>query len=160
MPVARLGEDLVVRLPQDVVDALQLREGDEVAVEVAGGRIVAGRARRGARGRTHAAARPQPHGATRLSVLARRSPRARRRVTGVVLHSNVRVYALTKGDPRQAVAARLLHDSIGAISVQVLNEVASVAHRKLKLSRADIAETLAELRALCQEPRAVTLATH
>ena len=38
MQVARLGEDLVVRLPQDAVDALQLWEGDEVAVEAAGGR--------------------------------------------------------------------------------------------------------------------------
>ena len=81
-------------------------------------------------------------------------------MTGVFFDSNVLVYALTKGDPRHAVAAQLLQDNIGAFSVQVLNEVASVAHRKLKLSRADIAETLAELRALCQEPRAVTLATH
>ena len=81
-------------------------------------------------------------------------------MTGVFFDNNVLIYALTKGDPRQAVAARLLQDSIGTISVQVLNEVASVAHRKLKLSWADIAETLADLRSLCHEPRALTLATH
>ncbi len=40
MQVARLGDDLVVRLPQDVVDALQLREGDEVAVEATGERTL------------------------------------------------------------------------------------------------------------------------
>jgi len=81
-------------------------------------------------------------------------------VTEIFFDSNVLVYTLTKGDPRQAVAARLLQENAGTVSVQVLNEVASVAHRKLKLSWADVAETLADLRALCQEPRALTLATH
>ncbi len=34
MQVARWGEDLVVRLPADMVKALALKEGDEVKIEV------------------------------------------------------------------------------------------------------------------------------
>ncbi len=34
MQVARWGEDLVVRLPEDLVSALALKEGDEVQVVV------------------------------------------------------------------------------------------------------------------------------
>jgi antitoxin MazE len=38
MQVERLGDSLVVRLPADAVETLQLKEGDEVEVEVAGSR--------------------------------------------------------------------------------------------------------------------------
>ena len=65
MQVARLGEDLVVRLPQDVVDALQLRVGDEVAVEAAGGRtlqVARADSREAALARLLARSRPAPPG--------------------------------------------------------------------------------------------------
>ena len=38
MQVAKWGNSLAVRLPKAVVDALRLKEGDEVGFAVAGGR--------------------------------------------------------------------------------------------------------------------------
>ena len=38
MKVAKWGNSLAVRLPQAVVDALQLKEGDEVDVQITGRR--------------------------------------------------------------------------------------------------------------------------
>jgi len=38
MQVAKWGNSLAVRLPQSVVDALELREGDQVEVQVVGAR--------------------------------------------------------------------------------------------------------------------------
>ncbi len=40
MKVAKWGNSLAVRLPQPVVDALELAEGDEIEVSVAGSRAV------------------------------------------------------------------------------------------------------------------------
>lgn len=40
MKVARWGNSLAVRLPQSVVDALNLAEGDEIEVSVAGARAL------------------------------------------------------------------------------------------------------------------------
>ncbi len=40
MKVAKWGNSLAVRLPQPVVDALELAEGDEIEINVAGSRIV------------------------------------------------------------------------------------------------------------------------
>jgi predicted nucleic acid-binding protein len=78
---------------------------------------------------------------------------------GVFLDSNVLLYTFARGDSRQGVAAGLLARG-GAISVQVLNEFASVARRKLKLSWPEVAEALTALRALCPAPLPLTLATH
>ena len=39
MLIAKWGNSLAVRLPVAVVDALQLKEGDEIEVQVAGARI-------------------------------------------------------------------------------------------------------------------------
>lgn len=77
----------------------------------------------------------------------------------VFFDSNVLIYTLAAGDSRQAVALDLLAQG-GSISVQVLNEVANVARRKLDLSWPDIAGALAALRQLCPAPVALTLATH
>jgi antitoxin MazE len=38
MQVAKWGNSLAVRLPAAVVDALKLKEGDEIEIHVAGGR--------------------------------------------------------------------------------------------------------------------------
>ena len=46
------------------------------------------------------------------------------------------------------------------ISVQVLNEFASVARRKLKFSWLEITTALAALRELCAAPVPLTVATH
>jgi antitoxin MazE len=40
MKVAKWGNSLAVRLPQPVVDALELAEGDEIEINVAGSRVV------------------------------------------------------------------------------------------------------------------------
>ncbi len=73
--------------------------------------------------------------------------------------SNVLLYTLAENDPREAVAARLLATG-GTISVQVLNEFAAVARRKLRLSWPEVTQALDAIRALCPPPLPVTLATH
>ena len=49
MQVSKWGNSLAVRLPAAVVEALQLREGDEIEIEVAGARAFAVRKRPGVR---------------------------------------------------------------------------------------------------------------
>ena len=77
----------------------------------------------------------------------------------VFLDSNVLLYVLARDDPRATVAGRLLLEG-GTISLQVLNEVANVAHRKLKLSWVEVSQALVALRVLCAGPIPLTLATH
>ena len=78
---------------------------------------------------------------------------------GVFFDSNVLVYTLAKNDSRQPAAARLLASG-GAVSIQVLNEFADVARRKLRLSWPEVGQALDDIRALCAPPLPVTLATH
>ena len=73
--------------------------------------------------------------------------------------TNVLVYALGQQDDRTPAAEALLAAG-GVISVQVLNELAAVAHRKLKMPWADVAEALDAIKALCPSPVPLTLATH
>jgi predicted nucleic acid-binding protein len=75
------------------------------------------------------------------------------------LDSNILVYATARDDWRHDQAIALLRAG-GTISVQVLNEFASVARRKLGRRWPDIAETLADFRVLCPEPRPIGVATH
>ena len=49
MQVAKWGNSLAVRLPAAVVEALSLREGDEIEIQVAGARAFQIRKRPGAR---------------------------------------------------------------------------------------------------------------
>lgn len=64
------------------------------------------------------------------------------------LDTNVLLYLLS-GDHVRADRAEEELSGGGIISVQVLNEFASVASRKLKMSFAEIRETLAAIRAVC-----------
>ena len=75
------------------------------------------------------------------------------------LDSNILVYAAMQPDARSD-AARALLARRGVISVQVLNEFANVAHRKLRRSWADIAKALAGIRVLCLPPLPITLRVH
>jgi predicted nucleic acid-binding protein len=75
------------------------------------------------------------------------------------LDTNVLVYTLGARDDRTPVAEALLAAS-GVISVQVLNELAAVAHRKLRMSWVDIAAALDAIKVLCPSPAPVTLAVH
>jgi len=62
--------------------------------------------------------------------------------------TNVILYLLSGDDPRADRAEKELSAG-GVVSVQVLNEFASVATRKLKMSIAEIREVLATIRAVC-----------
>ena len=73
--------------------------------------------------------------------------------------TNVLIYTLADGDPRQAIAQALLAQG-GTVSVQVLNEFASVAQRKLSMSWAEVAEALRLLRVLCAAPVPLSVTTH
>jgi predicted nucleic acid-binding protein len=63
--------------------------------------------------------------------------------------TNVLLYLLSADDARADRAEEELGQG-GTLSVQVLNEFASVASRKLGMSFAEIRETLAAVRALCK----------
>ena len=72
--------------------------------------------------------------------------------------TNVILYLFSADSHKAGIAEQEL--SIGGIvSVQVLNEFASVATRKIKMPMADVRETLAAVRAACQVV-ALTEAVH
>jgi len=77
----------------------------------------------------------------------------------VFLDSNILIYAALQPDERSE-AARLLLTKNGRISVQVLNEFASVARRKLKRPRPEIDVALADMLVVFPNPMPLTLATH
>lgn len=77
----------------------------------------------------------------------------------VFFDTNILVYAALQPDPRSDTARALLVRR-GSVSVQVLNEFANVAHRKLRRPWPDIMRALAAIRVLCAPPLPVTLATH
>ena len=75
------------------------------------------------------------------------------------LDTNVIVYATLADDPRRPTAERLL-EAGGIVSVQVLNEFASVASGKLKRAWPKIRATLALVRSRVERVRPLTEATH
>jgi predicted nucleic acid-binding protein len=62
--------------------------------------------------------------------------------------TNILLYLLSSDD-RKADRAEMLLGGGGVISVQVLNEFASVATRKLSMSVSEVREVLSTLRTLC-----------
>lgn len=75
------------------------------------------------------------------------------------LDTHVLVYAALQPDPRSDAARALLRGG-GMISVQVLNEFAHVARRKLRRPWPEVRHALAAVRALCRAPLPLTTATH
>ena len=75
------------------------------------------------------------------------------------LDTNILIYAFASGDPRKAVAERLLAQG-GTISVQILNEFANVSHRKLGLGWDEIAKRIGTVKALVDPPTALTQSIH
>jgi predicted nucleic acid-binding protein len=73
--------------------------------------------------------------------------------------TNVLVYIVGQEDERTAVAEALVAGG-GVLSVQVLNELAAVARRKLGLTWDEVGEALAAIRVLCPSPVALTIETH
>jgi predicted nucleic acid-binding protein len=74
------------------------------------------------------------------------------------LDSNVLIYAFTT-DPRAATAQNLLERGC-AISVQGLNEFATVARRKLAMGWDELRDALAAIRTVCPTILPVDLDTH
>ena len=72
--------------------------------------------------------------------------------------TNVLLYLLSE-DNRKADRAEVIIAIGGVISVQVLNEFASVALRKLGMAFDEIRDTLGTIRAICQT-QPVTIDTH
>jgi len=75
------------------------------------------------------------------------------------LDSNVVIYAVAQDDPRGTRAEELLRMG-GILSVQVLNEFASVARGKIRMPWAELREALAAIRVLCATPIPITAQTH
>ncbi len=72
--------------------------------------------------------------------------------------TNILLYLLS-GDNEKASCVEAFVSKGGIISVQVLNEFASVASRKLGMSYAEIREYLVTIRAIC-DVRPLTVETH
>ena len=73
--------------------------------------------------------------------------------------TSILVYAIARGDARHSISHELLAKG-GTLSVQVLNELAAVANRKLNMSWADVTNVLLAVRELCEPPVALTLEVH
>jgi predicted nucleic acid-binding protein len=73
--------------------------------------------------------------------------------------TTILVYSISSEEPRAAVAEKLLAGG-GWISVQVLNEFAAVARRKLSMSWEQTREALLAIRALCESPIPLSIETH
>ena len=77
----------------------------------------------------------------------------------VFFDTNILVYTLAQHDDRTAKADALLAGG-GMVSVQVLNELASVASRKLGMPWPDVTAALADIKILCPSPIPITVETH
>jgi predicted nucleic acid-binding protein len=73
--------------------------------------------------------------------------------------TNILVYVVGQKDERTDTAEALLAGG-GIISVQVLNELANVSRKKLRMSWEEIDEALAAVRVLCPSPMPLTSDTH
>jgi len=73
--------------------------------------------------------------------------------------TNVLVYVVGQEDERTALAEALVAGG-GVVSVQVLNELAAVARRKLGLTWEEVGAALAAIRVLCPSPVPLTIETH
>lgn len=79
-------------------------------------------------------------------------------VPKVFIDTNILLYLLS-ADPEKADRAEIIVQTGGLISVQVLNEMANVARRKLSMPWIEINEVLSLIRSLCQTAP-LTIETH
>jgi|SRR5579872_1946511 len=73
--------------------------------------------------------------------------------------TNILVYVVGQKDERTPAAESLVANG-GVISVQVLNELASVSRRKLGMSWQEVGEALRAIKVLCPGPVPLTVETH
>jgi predicted nucleic acid-binding protein len=79
--------------------------------------------------------------------------------SGRFLDTNILVYAHREGDYRTAIARKVLFEG-GVVSVQVLNEFASVARAKLGFGWPQLQEAIENIVILCPAPRPLSIETH
>ena len=79
-------------------------------------------------------------------------------MSGAFFDSNVLLYFASDDEAKSATAAKLLSPG-GWISVQVLNEVANVARRKMSMDWDELGDLLRQMRGYLKVA-AVTVATH
>jgi predicted nucleic acid-binding protein len=77
----------------------------------------------------------------------------------VFFDTNILIYAVTQANHKSQIAEALLTQG-GYISVQVLNEFASVARRKLGMDWPEVTSAVTAIRILCHPPLPVSIATH
>jgi predicted nucleic acid-binding protein len=75
------------------------------------------------------------------------------------LDTNVLIYAVAKNDPRTSKAEALLASG-SMVSIQSLNELVSVARRKLGMPWKEVIEFVDLICILCPDPVPTTLDTH
>ncbi|MGB7600996.1 MAG: PIN domain-containing protein [Candidatus Sulfotelmatobacter sp.] len=75
------------------------------------------------------------------------------------LDTNIFVYAIAQDNPRTHDAEELITKG-GTVSVQVLNEFAAVARRKINMSWGEVQLALESIRILCPDPLPIRLDTH
>jgi predicted nucleic acid-binding protein len=77
----------------------------------------------------------------------------------VFFDTNVLIYAFAKDDPRAEIAESLLAAG-GMVGVQILNEFASVAVRKMAMPWKEVLVALDAVRGLCPSPVPLTIEIH
>jgi predicted nucleic acid-binding protein len=77
----------------------------------------------------------------------------------VFFDTTILVYMVSEGDRRADISERLLASG-GKLSVQVMNEFAAVARRKLNMSWPEVSEALDAVRALCETAAPLTVEIH
>jgi predicted nucleic acid-binding protein len=77
----------------------------------------------------------------------------------IFFDTTILIYAVTEEGQKSAVAEALLLEG-GVINVQVLNEFASVARKKLKMPWKQVENALQDIRMLCGTPAPLTVAVH
>jgi predicted nucleic acid-binding protein len=73
--------------------------------------------------------------------------------------TTILIYAVSSDDVRSEKAELILAGG-GCISVQVLNEFAAVARRRLKMSWKELNDALAAFRVLCEPVLSLSVGTH
>jgi predicted nucleic acid-binding protein len=79
--------------------------------------------------------------------------------TEAFFDTNVLIYAVAENEPRSVRAEELLAAG-GWVSVQILNEFAAVARRKMQMPWAEVVEAVKAFLVLCPSPIPVTLEIH
>ncbi len=151
MQVSKWGNSLAIRIPASVVEALGLKEGDNVEIFVEGEKSLSvpqvGGSPRALRAREETA-RQAAQGVPVRSPQGQRAPKGRL-AERPFLDTNVLLLSAI-GRPVQGGPGGGTPAARGIVSVQVLNELANVAVRKLGLTWRQLSDLIAAVRASCR----------